>query len=61
MTFMSSLGHGCEDSQQWEPLSWSDEEKFEVSLDSSQYRPDELRVNVKDGVVSVEKKHEDKS
>jgi len=38
-----------------------DEEKFEVSLDTSQYRPDELRVNVEGGVVSVEGKHEEKS
>jgi len=38
-----------------------DEEKFEVSLDTSQYQPDELRVNVVDGVVSVEGRHKDKS
>merc|ERR1711936_1199860 len=38
-----------------------DEEKFEVSLDTSQYRPDELRVNVEGGVVLVEGKHEEKS
>merc|ERR1719219_276771 len=31
-----------------------DDDKFEVSLDTSQYRPDELRVNVENGVISVE-------
>jgi len=36
-------------------------DKFEVSLDTSQYRPDELSVNVADGVVSIEGKHEEKS
>merc|ERR1712080_276223 len=36
-------------------------DKFEVSLDASQYRPDELSVNVADGVVSIEGKHEEKS
>merc|ERR1712020_79130 len=38
-----------------------DKEKFEVSLDTSQYRPDELRVNVGEGIISVERKHEEKS
>merc|ERR1712038_1634722 len=38
-----------------------DKDKFEVSLDTSQYRPDELRVNVSDGVISVEGKHEENS
>merc|ERR1712165_456524 len=38
-----------------------DKEKFEVSLDTSQYRPDELRVNVGEGIISVEGKHEEKS
>merc|ERR1712054_467334 len=38
-----------------------DNDKFEVSLDTSQYRPDELRVNVGEGVISVEGKHEEKS
>jgi len=37
------------------------DDKFEVSLDTSQYRPDELSVNVEDGVISVEGKHEEKS
>merc|ERR1712020_664657 len=36
-------------------------DKFEVSLDTSQYRPDELRVNVGEGIISVEGKHEEKS
>merc|ERR1719228_1973586 len=38
-----------------------DKDKFEVSLDTSQYRPDELKVNVASGVISVEGKHEEKS
>ena len=38
-----------------------DEKKMEVSLDTSQYRPDELSVSVSDGVVSVEGKHEEKA
>merc|ERR1712165_346224 len=31
-----------------------DEDKMEVSLDTSQYRPDELKVCVNDGVLVVE-------
>merc|ERR1719493_333750 len=38
-----------------------DETKMEVSLDTSQYRPDELKVMVNDGVLTVEGKHEDGS
>merc|ERR1712083_802425 len=38
-----------------------DKEKFEISLDTSQYRPDELRVNVGEGTMGVEGKHEEKS
>ena len=38
-----------------------DESKLEVSLDTSQYRPDELKVSVSDGVLVVEGKHEEKS
>merc|ERR1712012_1023574 len=38
-----------------------DEEKLEVSLDTSQYRPDELKVSVSDGVLMVEGKPEDGS
>merc|ERR1712121_448015 len=38
-----------------------DKDKFEVSLDTSQYQPDELRVNVTSGVISVEGKHEEKA
>merc|ERR1712080_385625 len=38
-----------------------DDDKFEVSLDTSQYRPDELRVNVENGVICVEGKHEENS
>merc|ERR1719499_813767 len=38
-----------------------DEGKMEVSLDTSQYRPDELKVSVDKGVVTVEGKHEEKA
>merc|ERR1719383_1000114 len=38
-----------------------DDDKMEVSLDTSQYRPDELSVSVSDGTVSVEGKHEEKA
>merc|ERR1712002_472094 len=38
-----------------------DESKMEVSLDTSQYRPDELKVSVEKGVVTVEGKHEEKA
>lgn len=37
-----------------------DENKFEVSLDTHEYRPDEIKVNVTGGVLSVEAKHEEK-
>merc|ERR1712170_341185 len=36
-----------------------DDSKLEVSLDTSQYRPDELSVSVSDGVLRVEGKHEE--
>merc|ERR1712018_318286 len=36
-----------------------DETKMEVSLDTIQYRPDELKVMVSDGVLMVEGKHEE--
>merc|ERR1712233_158262 len=38
-----------------------DESKMEVSLDTSQNRPDELKVMVNDGVLTVEGKHEEKA
>jgi len=38
-----------------------DDAKMEVSLDTAQYRPDELKLTVADGVVSVEGKHEEKA
>ena len=38
-----------------------DDSKMEVSLDTSQYRPDELKVSVSDGVLMVEGKHEEKA
>jgi HSP20 family molecular chaperone IbpA len=40
----------------------SDEKGFEVSLDTSLYRPDEIKVNVdKNNVLTVEANHEDKA
>lgn len=38
-----------------------DKDKLEVSLDTSQYRPDELRVSVSGREVCVEGRHEEKS
>ena len=38
-----------------------DDTKFEVSLDTHEYRPDELKVNVSDNMLSIEGKHEEKS
>merc|ERR1711971_883832 len=38
-----------------------DENQLEVSLATSQYRPDELSVSVSDGVLAVEGKHEEKA
>ena len=38
-----------------------DADKLEVSLDTSQYRPDELRVSVSGREVCVEGRHEEKS
>merc|ERR1712033_889 len=38
-----------------------DENKMEVKIDTSQYRPDELKVSVEKGVVTVEGKHEEKA
>ena len=35
--------------------------KFEVSLDTHEFRPDELKVNVNNNVLTVEGKHEEKS
>ena len=39
----------------------NDEKSFEVSLDTHHFRPDELKVNVHDNVLSIEAKHEEKS
>merc|ERR1712198_718425 len=39
----------------------NDDKKMEVSLDTSQYRPDELSVSVSNGAITVEGKHEEKS
>nr|AGT28485.1 heat shock protein beta-1 [Pseudodiaptomus annandalei] len=38
-----------------------DNNKFEVGLDTSEYRPDELKVSVNSGEVKVEGKHEEKT
>ena len=38
-----------------------DKEKMEVSLDTAQYRPDELKVSVVDNVICVEGRHEEKA
>jgi len=38
-----------------------DNNSLEVSLDTSQYRPDELRVSVNDNMITIEGKHEEKS
>jgi len=38
-----------------------DDSKMEVSLDTAQYRPDELKVMVENGVVCVEGRHEEKA
>jgi HSP20 family molecular chaperone IbpA len=38
-----------------------DKEKLEVSLDTSQYRPDELRVSVAGRELCMEGRHEEKS
>ena len=38
-----------------------DDKKMEVSLDTSQYRPDELKVSVAGGAITVEGKHEEKA
>merc|ERR1712203_1338051 len=35
--------------------------KMEVSLDTAQYRPDELKITVDKGVVCVEGRHEEKA
>ena len=38
-----------------------DEKKMEVSLDTAQYRPDELKISVAGGSITVEGKHEEKA
>jgi HSP20 family molecular chaperone IbpA len=38
-----------------------DQDKLEVSLDTSQYRPDELRVSVSGREVCIEGRHEEKN
>jgi len=37
------------------------EEKLELQLDASKYKPDELRVSVEHGTITVEGKHEEKA
>merc|ERR1712212_403460 len=39
----------------------NDDKKMEVSLDTSQYRPDELNVSIADGAVTIQGKHEEKA
>merc|ERR1712215_431130 len=39
----------------------NDETKMEISLNTSGYKPSELKVNVADGEVSIEGKHEEKT
>jgi len=39
----------------------NDETKMEISLNTSGYKPSELKVNVSDGEISIEGKHEEKS
>jgi len=41
--------------------SKEDDRKMEVSLDTAQYRPDELKICVENGVVCVEGRHEEKA
>ena len=36
-----------------------DKDKFEVTLDVSQYRPEELKVSTVNNVLSIEGKHEE--
>merc|ERR1711976_277125 len=38
-----------------------DEKVFEITMDTSQYKPDELKVNVEQNTLTVEAKHEEKS
>jgi HSP20 family molecular chaperone IbpA len=37
------------------------DEKLEVTLDTSDYKPDELKVSVQEGMVVMEGRHEEKS
>jgi len=39
----------------------NDDAKMEISLNTSGYKPSELKVNVADGEISIEGKHEEKS
>merc|ERR1719500_2553485 len=39
----------------------NDESKMEISLNTTGYKPSELKVNVSDGEISIEGKHEEKS
>jgi len=38
-----------------------DDTKFEVSLDTHEFRPDELKINVNDNLLTIEGMHEEKS
>ena len=38
-----------------------DDKTFQVSLDTSLYRPDELKINVENGNLTIEANHEEKA
>jgi len=56
--FFNSFRSGMEDSQVLRVKD--DDAKFELSLDTHEYRPDELKVNVAGNTLTVEAKHEEK-
>jgi len=39
----------------------NDDKNFQISLDTSSYRPDEIKIDVTNNVITVEAKHEEKS
>jgi len=39
----------------------NDEKKLEICLDTSQYKPSELKILVKNGIITIEGKHEEKA
>ena len=61
-----SLGFGKEFERSMSQLNQlmrvkDDESKFEVSLDTHEFRPDELKINVNENLLTIEGKHEEKS